>query len=310
MSGDGNCLFRALSDQYHGSDKQHKQVRQQVCQYLRDNEEEYQFFVEDDQSFEHHVSCMERDGTYGGNMELAAFARLNGVDIKVYQPGLIYVINGTDNEEEERSTLHIAYHSWEHYSSVRNMDGPFSGPPEIKEATGEEHQEEQEDAIDSKEKVVMQSCPEVSLRRIRRLLRKHKGDPNKVIDVIFEEQTAQDVGEEQEEKPINQENNDSVTDKLNEPKNEEPKEHEESLNEPRKESTLAEQHDPSESTFKDTKKPKEKKLTRQEKKRMAKQRQKQNKIAKLQAAASTPSNLDSSFQDTDRVTSSMKQLYI
>lgn len=24
------------------------------------------------------------------------------------------------------------YHSWEHYSSVRNIDGPYSGPPEIK----------------------------------------------------------------------------------------------------------------------------------------------------------------------------------
>lgn len=92
MSGDGNCLFRALSDQYHGSDKQHREVRQQVCQYLRDNEEEYQYFVEDDRSFEQHVSCMERDGTYGGNMELAAFARLSGVDIKVYQPGLMYVV--------------------------------------------------------------------------------------------------------------------------------------------------------------------------------------------------------------------------
>lgn len=25
------------------------------------------------------------------------------------------------------------YHSWEHYSSVRNIDGPSQGPPEIKD---------------------------------------------------------------------------------------------------------------------------------------------------------------------------------
>lgn len=68
-----------------------------------------------------------------------------------------YVINGVEDEdekgeeeEETRQTLHIAYvfylireelwidelihryHSWEHYSSVRNIDGPYSGPPEIK----------------------------------------------------------------------------------------------------------------------------------------------------------------------------------
>lgn len=176
---------------------------------------------------------------------------------------------------------------------------------------GDEHQEEEEeDAIDSKEKVVMQSCPDVSLRRVRRLLRKHKGDPNKVIDVLFEEQAAQDAGEE-EEKSINQESApDVVDDKSNEQKDMESKEDEKELDEPSKESPIAEQDNQLASTPENTKKPKEKKLTAREKKRLAKQRQKQNKIAKLQAEASTPSNPDNSTQDVNRVTSSMKQLYI
>lgn len=59
---------------------------------MRDNEENYKFFVEDDQSFEHHVECMSQDATYGGNMELAAFAKMREVDIKVYQPGMMYNI--------------------------------------------------------------------------------------------------------------------------------------------------------------------------------------------------------------------------
>jgi hypothetical protein len=56
---------------------------------LRENEENYKFFVEDDQSFEHHVECMSQDATYGGNMELAAFAKMKEVHIKVYQPGMM-----------------------------------------------------------------------------------------------------------------------------------------------------------------------------------------------------------------------------
>jgi len=84
-------VIRSLSDQYHGHDGNHKAVRQEVCHYLRENEETYKFFVEDDQSFEHHVECMSQDATFGGNMELVAFAKLKKVDIKVYQPGMMWV---------------------------------------------------------------------------------------------------------------------------------------------------------------------------------------------------------------------------
>ena len=81
--------FRALSDQYYGHDTQYAQIRKEVCEFLKENEDEYKFFVEDDHTFEYHMDCMEDDGTFGGNMELAAFARMRQVDIKVYQPGLM-----------------------------------------------------------------------------------------------------------------------------------------------------------------------------------------------------------------------------
>lgn len=84
-------MCRALSDQYYGYDSNHKSIRQEICQFLKDNEEEYKFFVEDDQSFEHHIQCMSQNTTYGGNMELAAFAKMKEVNIKVYQPGMMYV---------------------------------------------------------------------------------------------------------------------------------------------------------------------------------------------------------------------------
>jgi hypothetical protein len=80
---------RALSDQYYGRDSKHKVIRQEICRYLKENEEIYKFFVEDDQSFDSHLNNMQQDGTFGGNMELAAFAKLYKVDIKVYQPGLM-----------------------------------------------------------------------------------------------------------------------------------------------------------------------------------------------------------------------------
>lgn len=214
ITGDGNCLFRALSDQYYGQDSRHKEIRQEVCQFLRENEENYKFFVEDDQSFDHHVECMSQDATYGGNMELAAFAKMKEVDIKVYQPGMIYIINGKEGaseEEEEVQVLHIAYHSWEHYSSVRNIDGPVTGPPEIKinKSGIEDHREHEgndkddmDESLNSKEKQILRACPGANIRKIRRLLIKNKGDPNKVIDALYEDNTAP---EDADEKNVNKE---------------------------------------------------------------------------------------------------------
>jgi OTU domain-containing protein 3 len=46
--GDGNCLFRALSDQVHGSPEKHREVRRQVCDWIEQHKERYEGFVEDD----------------------------------------------------------------------------------------------------------------------------------------------------------------------------------------------------------------------------------------------------------------------
>ena len=46
--GDGNCLFRALSDQVHGSPEKHREIRRQVCDWIEQHKERYEGFVEDD----------------------------------------------------------------------------------------------------------------------------------------------------------------------------------------------------------------------------------------------------------------------
>jgi len=183
MAGDGNCLFRALSDQYYGTDKHHAEIRHKVCQFLRENEGSYQMFVEDDQTFSWHVDNMENLGVFGGNMELAAFAKLEKVDIKIYQPGFIYIINGGDGSEVVRQTLHIAYHSWEHYSSVRNIDGPSQGHPEIKDRPIEQSVSSEPTA---KEKEVLNACPNASLSQVRKMLITRDQDVDEAIEAIYE----------------------------------------------------------------------------------------------------------------------------
>ncbi|KAF8723218.1 hypothetical protein AX14_009394 [Amanita brunnescens Koide BX004] len=179
--GDGNCLFRALSDQYYGSDSKHAQVRQDICDWIATHHSRYAPFVDDERGIDTHLRCMRQHGTYGGHMELSAFAHFTQRNIKVIQPGLVYVIewnaggdpddalkdNGhtDDNPADARerrkqrrerikekkhapptliddehddslihSTIYVAYHDWEHFSSIRNLIGPHAGLPYVQEA--------------------------------------------------------------------------------------------------------------------------------------------------------------------------------
>ncbi|KZT58156.1 cysteine proteinase [Calocera cornea HHB12733] len=167
--GDGNCLFRALSDQLYGTDRYHATLRKEVCDWLADYPDRYRGFVDDDRSLEDHIAVMRQLGTYGGHLELSAFAHRFQRDVKVVQPGLVYVIScaappspikshpsplTAPSELDEREArrlrrealkkaaedavigpaqttsvpIYVAYHDWEHYSSLRNVDGPLHGP--------------------------------------------------------------------------------------------------------------------------------------------------------------------------------------
>ncbi|EJD05027.1 cysteine proteinase [Fomitiporia mediterranea MF3/22] len=187
--GDGNCLFRALADQYYGSPSQHLKLRQEICDWMEAHKSRYAPFVDDERGLDVHLRCMRQPGTYGGHLELTAFAHLKRRDVKVIQPGLVYVIEWTsgadlsptiatsplseqppsppaalserdarrarrekkrermarakhaarivqddvDSDEENDSSslgpVYVAYHDWEHFSSVRNLTGPHTGIP-------------------------------------------------------------------------------------------------------------------------------------------------------------------------------------
>jgi len=219
VTGDGNCLFRALSDQYDGDPRGHAAHRESVCAHIERNKAVYAPWIDDSQSFEQYVSRMRQDGVYGGNLELVAFAREHGVDIAVHQHNLaVWIIRGREKENEfvrvsetRGVMLHIVYHSWEHYSSVRNADGPWSGPPEIRiRAQSPAEAEVKPDGPTSVEKAVMRSCGEDDLSKVRELLAKFGEDPNKVINYIWEKRNEPEGSmDEKDERGETGDNSDS-----------------------------------------------------------------------------------------------------
>ncbi|EGU11463.1 hypothetical protein RTG_02626 [Rhodotorula toruloides ATCC 204091] len=132
----------ALSDQLYGSPSMHLAIRQEVCDYLSSHPDRFRLFVDEDSvpgGFEGHVRSMRQPGTYGTNIELSAFVARYRRPVKIWQPNLIYVMpveegsaDSTSSNPEGSSGKEKVYHSWEHYSSLRNLTGPHTGPPRLR----------------------------------------------------------------------------------------------------------------------------------------------------------------------------------
>lgn len=161
---------------------------------------------------------MEKPGVYGDNLEIVAFARCYNVDVKIYQREFAYLVSGERDAEESddeddnsmlgkdepipgpRKVLHIAYHDWEHYSSVRNIDGPHKGLPNVtpKPLTEEGRQKQQKILEEGvvimpwMEDVVERSLPGdfaagVSKQKIREALERCRGDVGLAVSRLLDE---------------------------------------------------------------------------------------------------------------------------
>ena len=134
VDADGNCLFRALSDQIEGSAKHHGKYRDEIVAFMRRDEERFKWFVEDDEDWGDYLARLGRDGEWGGNLELVAAANLRSVNVVVHQlEAPKFEICADDNSATR--TVHLSYHGEAHYNSVRLKDDysaePSSGLPHI-----------------------------------------------------------------------------------------------------------------------------------------------------------------------------------
>ena len=251
----GNCLFHALSDQIHGNQQEHSAIRAHVVNYMREHAAYYKQFVDAlpggatrrnpkrknagaysspanyvppsqadiDKMFEMHLQSMATGGVYGDNMEIVAFASAYGWDVKIYQRDFAYMVSGSD-DEAPRPVAHVAYHLWEHYSSIRNLDGPHSGSPHVqpKALTLEEEQLQKERLASTPMvlpwmlKTVSQSLPFlVDTQRIKKALETAKGSVDLAVSNLLDEEYGS--ASSQQESSSVERDHDSDDDMLNGP---------------------------------------------------------------------------------------------
>ncbi|KAL1092984.1 hypothetical protein V6Z11_D07G262800 [Gossypium hirsutum] len=70
VSGDGNCQFRALSDQMYRSPEYHKHVRKDIVKQLKDNRNLYEGYVP--MKYKRYCKKMAKSGEWGDHVTLQA----------------------------------------------------------------------------------------------------------------------------------------------------------------------------------------------------------------------------------------------
>ena len=130
--GDGNCMFRAVSDQVYGNEDYHDIIREKCMDYLLIEREFFSQFVEGgEKEFDNYVNMKRKSGVWGDDVELQAISEIYNRPIEIYcgsnKPLKTFHENLKDfnlNNENDNKTdikispIRVSYHGKEHYNSV------------------------------------------------------------------------------------------------------------------------------------------------------------------------------------------------
>jgi OTU domain-containing protein 3 len=120
VEGDGNCLFRSVCEQLEGNEDNHKKYREICIEYMKSHKEDFEPFIEDDQTFDDYVEEMSKDKEWGGNLEIYALSKALQVNFYIYiYEHPLYIVK---NFEEPKHNLILTYHEGKHYNSLRKLE--------------------------------------------------------------------------------------------------------------------------------------------------------------------------------------------
>ncbi len=204
ITGDGNCLFRSIADQFGVDHSKHHFYRTEIVQYMREHPDNFAPFIVD-QTLEECCNAMQRDGTWGGNLELVACSLRFQCNVIIYQ------LNAPNFEitnfpKHSTKTLHLSYHMGEHYNSVI----PLVNNEEIlkqhgmiisTESSSENNSNNKKPVeLSKKERIILQSTQCKDIEHIRQVLQDMEDDMDAAIEFLVEEQNLPNE-EETEESP-------------------------------------------------------------------------------------------------------------
>lgn len=126
ITGDGNCQFRALSDQlFRDEGENHDAVRAAVCDRLVRNPDDYAPYAAP-LDFDEYVQKMSNAGEWGDHITLQAAADAYGVDINIItsysEHGFIEITPKEGADVNSPRSLWLSFFAEVHYNSI--VPGP------------------------------------------------------------------------------------------------------------------------------------------------------------------------------------------
>ena len=117
VSGDGNCLFRALSHQFYDTTGQYLFLRNACCVYIEENAN---LFMPFDIDIPMYLKELKKDGVWGDGIALYAFALANICNIIIYYyPDVEF---HTIEIPDSVRTINLAFVDGNHYKSIKWND--------------------------------------------------------------------------------------------------------------------------------------------------------------------------------------------
>lgn len=96
---------------------------------MKENKEEYKYFIENDIPIDRYIKLISQDGVWGGQLEMSILAKINKFNVIVHQ------VDHEDMAQEFHDwntkglkVIHVTYHRGRHYNSVRSKKDPGYGP--------------------------------------------------------------------------------------------------------------------------------------------------------------------------------------
>lgn len=132
VSGDGNCQFRALSDQIYKSAEYHKHVRKDIVRQLKDSRSLYEGYVP--MKYKKYCKKMAKSGEWGDHVTLQAAADKFAAKICLLTSFRdTCFIEITPQCQSPRRELWLSFWSEVHYNSLYEIrDAPVQHKPRRK----------------------------------------------------------------------------------------------------------------------------------------------------------------------------------
>ena len=149
VGGDGNCLFRSVSEQVEGNEHNFQEYREKCVNYMKENKDDFAPFIEDDEPFDKYVERMSQNGEWGGNLEIYALSKILEANFYIYildQP--MYIVK---NFEKPKKNIMLTYHEGKHYNSLRKLEEKNKEDKEKEEKKKKEKEKEKEDEDENEE---------------------------------------------------------------------------------------------------------------------------------------------------------------